>query len=236
MLAELELRFQPMETKIVPPSVSTVWSNHELEADHGGEMAAEKVLLQTTKHLFFLLWSEPPRHYTYLYVRNREGEPRHIEFKDSLPGEAARRAATNLLKNLELIGPEEQAPLPSNTTRQADGWSCGLWASRWVERQLRENRGEARSPPPSLGEFRTRANEFIDKIKTAKEHQAVVDVDKQRMAPRPTHEPEHGSLEDALEAALLCSKCLPTKAGTKGCRVCMGEYFEHIRQRRARGL
>ena len=44
-------------------------------------------------------------------------------------------------------------------------------------------------------------------------------------------EPVFANLEEALEAAHSCNKCLPTKAGTKGCRACMGEFFEQIRQR-----
>ena len=38
------------------------------------------------------------------------------------------------------------------------------------------------------------------------------------------------SLEDAMDAANKCSKCLPTKMGTKGCRTCMGKWFEEICQ------
>ena len=39
------------------------------------------------------------------------------------------------------------------------------------------------------------------------------------------------TFEDALKAGLECTKRLPTKKLTKGCRSCMGEHFEHIRQR-----
>ena len=39
------------------------------------------------------------------------------------------------------------------------------------------------------------------------------------------------SLEAALVAGPACKKCLPTQMGTKGCRACMGVWFEHIRQR-----
>ena len=44
-------------------------------------------------------------------------------------------------------------------------------------------------------------------------------------------EPQFETLEEALEAAQKCTKCLPTRAATKGCRTCMGEWFEEIRQR-----
>ena len=45
-------------------------------------------------------------------------------------------------------------------------------------------------------------------------------------------EPTFASLEEALEAGQECKKCLPTTKGTKGCRACMGEWFEMIRIRK----
>ena len=111
-----------------------------------------------------------------------------------------------------------------------------MWASRWVERQLRENKGEDRLIPTSLAEMRNRANEFIMKIKESK---MVAPVEaKGDTAPSKsylTHEPAHETLEEALFAVSVCTKCLPTKAGTKGCRVCMGDFFEAIRQRKSKG-
>ena len=180
------------------------------------------------------MWSEPPRHYTYMYVRSLEGQPRRIEFKDSSHGEVARTVATRILRNLRLIEPHEEAPLKSNKKHQEDGWSCGLWSCRWVERQLRENRGEARMVPMSFAEMRSRTNEFISKIKDVK---GVGKKDETKAGPRTyeTHELARDSFEKALEAAIACSKWLPTKAGTKVCRACMGDRFETIRQRKARG-
>jgi hypothetical protein len=233
ILTEMEMRLDPKETSIIKPSITTPWTLHEIDYDAGGEMAVSKLQLQTTKHVFYLLWSDAPRHYTYLYVRSIEGEPRHIEFKDSCPNEAARLAATKLLRNLELIGIEEQAPAPSNRINQSDAWSCGLWASRWVERQIRENLGEPRLPPLSIGEMSSRANEFISKIKQAsgpeagekKPGKGKLEIGK----PRPTHEPEFLTFEAAEAGAFLCTKCLPTRTGTKGCRACMGEWFQQVR-------
>jgi hypothetical protein len=236
VLTEIELRFDSKETKIVIPSIATPWGNDEaVYEDGGGEVGVFKAIVGSTKHVFLVLWSSPPAHFTYLYVRNVEGQPRHIEFKDSLPGEAARIVATKTLRNLGLIENHAEAPVPCNTCVQADGWSCGLWASRWVERQMRENRGEARLPPPSLAEMRNRANEFMCKIKDVKK----VPIEKKPEAASKhyeTHEPVHASFEDAQVAATACSKCLPTKAGTKGCRACMGDYFELIRQRKSRSM
>ena len=45
-------------------------------------------------------------------------------------------------------------------------------------------------------------------------------------------EPVFDTLEEALEAGQKCKKCIATKRGAKGCRTCMGEWFEHIRLRK----
>ena len=88
-----------------------------------------------------------------------------------------------------------------------------------------------------MAEMRNRANDFISKIKDTKKVAPVEAKDSSEapMKSYPTHEPVHENLEAALLAASLCSKRLPTKAGTKGCRACVGEFFETIRQRKARG-
>ena len=91
--------------------------------------------------------------------------------------------------------------------------------------------------PTSLAEMRTRANEFIEKIKAAGKPAAPQPEPELKVSKnaRPTHEPEHSAFEAAQAAAWLCTKCIPTRAGTKGCRACMGEFFEQIRLRKARG-
>ena len=224
------------EFLIFPPSVSTGYSSFEQgEDDIGGEMAKFRELVANTSHVFFVVWAEGPRHYTYLYTRKPEaGAKRFIEFKDSLkPGaESSRAAATKLLKNLK-IG--EECPAPGNRGAQTDGWSCGLWVARWIERQVREILGEPRLPPTSLLDTMRRGNDFVDKIRGAKakakaKAKAEPKGEKSKKEYK-THEPVHATLEEALKAGLECSKCLPTKMGTKGCRACMGEHFEDIRQR-----
>ena len=42
-------------------------------------------------------------------------------------------------------------------------------------------------------------------------------------------EPTFDTLEEALEAGKACKKCGPRISGYKGCRACMGEWFENIR-------
>ena len=152
--------------------------------------------------------------------------PRAIEFKDSLehPAGTSQAAATRILKNLNLA---EECPAPSNRAFQADGWSCGLWVVRWIERKLREITGEPRHKPPSLKDLCIRSKLFIEKIKSA-QGKPVAEAKAKAKAYKNV-EPVFESLDLALQAGLLCTKCIVTKQGTKGCRACMGEYFEEIR-------
>ena len=53
---------------------------------------------------------------------------------------------------------------------------------------------------------------------------------KSRQTKRTYIEPTHESLEAALAAGQACNKCIATLAGTKGCRECMGKWFEEICQ------
>ena len=155
-----------------------------------------------------------------------------IEFRDSLrvSPETGRSAAKAILDRF--LGPGYELPQASNKRNQAGGWECGIFASNWVERSLRELLGEGRLPPISEKDQVDRANKLIQKLKEAidvvlKEKVKVKAAPKLRMNP----EPVWPTLEDALEAAQKCSKCIETKAGTKGCRVCMGEWLEHIHQK-----
>ena len=88
----------------------------------------------------------PTRRDAAASLEDSAGAQTFIEFKDSLADGAAtsQQAATRLLQNLKLT---EECPAPSNRAHQSDDWSCGLWATRWVERQLREVFGEPRLKP-----------------------------------------------------------------------------------------
>ena len=133
-----------------------------------------------------------------------------------------------------------------NETYQQGGWECGLWCSRWVERALRELHGEGRSPPTSIGELTKQVNQFIDKLQEARRTAAAAEAsaakkeeasqrlrdlaaEAESQALKRIHEPQHASLEIALEYAKNCKKCLPTRGGRKGRRACMGKWFEQVR-------
>ena len=129
----------------------------------------------------------------------------------------------------------QECPEPCITAFQADGWSCGVWCARWGERPFRRLRGEGARQPASIADARARGNEFIAKLLAASTAPAPKPKPKPKAkgkaAPKQQIEPEPESLEAALVAGQACTKFIATKMGTKGCRACTGEWFEHIRQR-----
>ena len=160
--------------------------------------------------------------------------PRAIEYKDSLrqPAATSRAAAARLLRNLGL---GEDCPAPSNRAKQEDAWSCGLWVMRWIDRKLREIAGELRMKPPSIMDCFNRGNEFISKVKNPKLKDKAVPKAKAEPKTYKNVEPTFANLDEALAAGLKCTKCIQTKLGTKGCRACMGDLFEQIRLKKAKG-
>ncbi len=245
LLTEIELRVGlPEMGLIVPPCTSHLFSSEDLGEDaptvyENKDQDEWKARIREAEHLFIVVHSEAPSHYTFLEV-HKIGEVIVIEHRDSLkdPSKRAHEAATRILRRLKLIGEAEECPATANEAWQVDGWSCGLWAARWCERSLRELRGEARARPFSIKDCVVRGNEFIAKIKAA----GLVPKAKAKAEAKaePTAKPEKvykvaepifDTLEEALEAGKKCTKCLPTKFGTKGCRACMGEHFEQIRMK-----
>ena len=187
----------------------------------------------------------------FCHIERKDEKIEKVEFKDSLkvPAASAPRVVEKILKNLGLVDRDWTCPRASNLGFQRGGWECGLWAARWVERTLREQRGEGRIAPPSIKFQTDRVNNFIQKLKdarTTRDEKAASEAKKAegkakakaRLRTSATKllaeivEPVFETLEDALEAAQKCKKCLPTKKGTKGCRTCMGEWFEEIRLRK----
>ena len=71
---EIGIRFDlGSEFLIVPPSITTSYSSFEkAEDDYGGEVAKYRDVVKNTKHVFFIVWADKPRHYTYIYTRKPE--------------------------------------------------------------------------------------------------------------------------------------------------------------------
>lgn len=187
--------------------------------------------------MYFAVWDQgPPRHYTYLKIfKDTVTRQVQVEYRDSLnpaaPGNLVR--AKTILLNLGLQELVERVE-PSNEMHQEDSWSCGLFVIKWIEQDVRET---ARHEPPmqvTIKMAATRINAFIDQIKKKAQ---IPDKKGAPPAPAPPEvqmlepkEVQFETLELALDAANACKKCYPTKKGIKGCRQCMGKWFEEIRQ------
>ena len=241
-LLELELRFQDVECKLVPPQVALALSDYASEKDLSGQTEAFHKQLASSKHVILVVWSEPPAHYTYLELyEDASGGPEgyRVTYKDSLqePSPQGLQRAARILKTLGFrASAESLRPSSAPQAYQSDGWSCGLWVLKWIETRLREVRGEPRLPDPSVEEYLRKVATFIAKLK----QKAQKPQPEAKSAPKAKAKPraklklaEHKTLEEALQAGLKCTKCVATTKGTKGCRACMGERFEAIRLRAA---
>ncbi len=229
---------------LIPPSQTAVFIDGLVE-DKGGEVAKYRAELMAAE---VLLWCIPRgEHYTYLKVTKG---PTEVEYKDSLQTQSAgcKAAAQAVLTNLGLLA--TPVPEPKNKVTkdfQADSYSCGLHVVKWMELELRSRRGEPRLPAPTVNDITKRTNDFIEKIKKAVQEDDEKEAKKTEVAAKKAAdkaekkakaaekaaaeapEPTWATFEEALDAGLKCSSCYYTKWGTKGCRKCMGEWFEKIR-------
>ena len=237
-LKEIEVRMKPDEgTVIVPPSMGKVLQRTSIEAL--GLAATEQERAWATRladasHVYVVV------HFAEHFVlveAHKNGENWTIQYRDSSkhPREEHRNIAKKILENIEITA---EIPNRCNRNEQPGGWECGIFAARWVERSLRELRGEGRVPPMTEKVWLARANQFImqcknEAAKEAEEKAAPKAKAKAKASvkPRTDIEPTWDTLEQALAAAHECRKCMPTLKGTKGCRACMGEWFEMIRQK-----
>ena len=251
-MAEIRERIPvPENTVLLEPAVAAVMARDGLAPEAPNE-EDEAVLARvlSCEQLHVIVQSEAPAHYTYLRVTKRGDSIQNVVFKDSLrePPATAARQVERLMKSLGLVDASWQCPARSNTSFQAEGWECGLWATRWLEQALRAERFEGRIPPPTIPEATTRINQFIEKLISARKSKAEVEARatakaeaaaarkaktkaSEARAAKAYKEPEWATLEEALEAGQACTKCMPTTRGTKGCRACMGKWFEEIRLR-----
>ena len=203
----------------------------------GGGNAKYVKELMSSGLVCIVVYSEPPRHHTYLELLADATKelPWKVTYKDSLKNPSTSRieTASRILTDLglkELVG----QVCPVNKAFQEDAWSCGLWSLTWVEAAMRKFRGEPVIPSAGLRDTKAFLNKFIAMVKKTLIPKAVAAP--KAKAKGKTHlniDPEHATLEDALAVAQKCSKCEPTKLGIKGCTTCMGKWFDMIRVKRA---
>ena len=251
LMGEIEERVGvPEGVVLVEPTISITWAREDQgddapTAEEAPEQKEWNERVKNAEHLLIVVHSENPAHYTYLKV-TKQGADSAIEYRDALkkPSGTAKQAATRILRKLGVVGHDEECPPPSNKQFQVDGWSCGLWATRWIERDLREIRGEGRQVPDSITDACARGNEWIQKLQDASDNDAAKAKAKAKAKGKAKStksaskhaasldaETEHPNFEAAMKAAASCTKCEPQKDGAKGCRACMGEHFEAMRKR-----
>lgn len=130
-----------------------------------------------------------------------------------------------MLRNPSL---DKTCPEPTDKSHENHGWSCGL--SRRDTSSAAPERTRA-MPPLRLQDLVSKGSGFIKRLNDAREqakNKAKSEANVQAKQSFP-------SLETALAAVLAYTECLPTNFGSKGCRSCMGEHFEVLRQRGALG-
>jgi hypothetical protein len=240
-LLEKEERFKMPQALLVPPQVCVSLADTDgIKFDIGGEHKKFQATVNTSELVCFVVYSiGPPRHFTYLELKQNltDGKGFEVAYKDSLkqPSTSGIQAAKQILINLGLEHFVDKV-VPSNKVYQPDGWSCGIYVLRWIEAALRRARGEPRIADASITDVTRLTNEFISKVipkakaKSKAKSKAKAKSDGGKAAvTKETKEPTFETLEDALTAAHKCTKCVVTKQASKGCRACMGEWFEHIR-------
>jgi hypothetical protein len=235
---ELQTRMRLPDWVIISPSASVSLSTHEAAQDFTRgtnkeqfQKLLDEIAASTTVSV--PVWASG--HYTYLHAEKSSLVPSwQLVYTDSLPGEAVScyQAATSVAKRLGLLEPAGQLP-HSTPGQQRDGWSCGLWVLQEMEARVRARRKEVLGKPPCIQQIQGRLNEFILKLKppATPDPKAKAKAKAQAKA-QPV---AHASLEEALQAALGCSKCRTTKLGQKGCQKCMGDWFHQIRKHKAIG-
>ena len=97
-------------------------------------------------------------------------------------------------------------------------------------------------PYPSMAKLTSRTNEFCEKLRKALVEEAEKAQAKAKAKAKGKAQAKAksmlkpvGQLKSLAEAqanAQKCTKCTIKLSGLKGCTHCMGDFFEHVRQRR----
>ena len=128
-----------------------------------------------------------------------------MEYFDPLPVQSA-GCTDDANKLSQFLGYRAAPDSPSGG--QSDCWSCGLWNLRHMETRLVNFLGEPPTPALSLESTLLRLNDFCQRLNPSLKKKSAGSL------PAVTSGPA-ASLEDALAAAVLCTKCKPTKLGYK---------------------
>ena len=245
-LLEMAARLSGADVYILTPAETTSFTDASNEGDmQEGQLAQYQVILARVRSKLdecrlVLAAIHQPGHYTALAARRPTLEDGWTVIQsDSLPPSLDTVLyGQRVTEKLGLPQPTLREPQP----RQRDGWSCGLWALRFVEEQWRQHRNEPLQLYPSpLGVVRARVDRSVSFVRgtapiaaAAGEPSYDGKIVRRGAAEMPNYEPL--SLAEALERAKACP-CVARKSdGFKGCSktTCMGHWFELYRLKRRR--
>ena len=160
----------------LPCAAVRVMTPHEcssvfcLDSEDGASGAEQLALLQSEldqyTHIFALLHSHNPKHYTLL-ERSPSGDGHQLRYWDSLrnPSASALKQAQCLVDKLQW---GLQVPRPCNGRFQSDGWSCGLWCVQFLDEAVRKARNEPiHLVPVHIPSVIGRVNRWITAVKEA---------------------------------------------------------------------
>ncbi|CAE7232296.1 unnamed protein product [Symbiodinium sp. CCMP2592] len=133
----------------------------QLIQTHTLKAAAKTAMDSQAGLVLAVVQSQPPRHWSLLVVETvRDSPEAKVRYYDTLPGEAAYKEASAVLKVLLQTAKKQAQPLPPPVSllRQTDGFSCGLWVLLYMEQEWRRWMGEA--PQPLLKDLPARSSQL----------------------------------------------------------------------------
>ena len=240
LIQEGKARLPYTDQYVILPTEATALAFPE-EPDENTQLQLATIDTRLQYYLMVAIFVFWPQHYTLLIasrpgLQTEDGQPAKWSFvyQDSLQtvSNSNYQAAQRIARRIGLLPHDQPLPPPSNIRHQrgGDGWSCGLWCTRWWEEAVRQRLGEPRTPVQSLQLLWGRGNAFIAQIKKARKDPPKGKPPAGAPASR-KEKVEPATFMEALHAAHLCTKCRATQMGTKGCAECMGKWFEEIRIR-----
>ena len=139
-IRELLHRLPCAAVRVLTPHESSAICNESSSGSGPEQLAVLQSELEQFSHVFALLHSDNPSHYTLL-ERSVSADGYQLRYWDPLPepSSSAMKKAQCLVDKLQWQMP---VPSPCNGRFQQDGWSCGLWCVQFLEEAVRKARNE----------------------------------------------------------------------------------------------
>ncbi|CAE7738776.1 unnamed protein product [Symbiodinium sp. CCMP2592] len=114
----------------------------QLIQTHTLKAAAKTAMDSQAGLVLAVVQSQPPKHWSLLVVETvRDSPEAKVRYYDTLPGEAAYKEVSAVLKVLLQTAKKQAQPLPAPVSllRQTEGFSCGLWVLLYLEQEPRSH-------------------------------------------------------------------------------------------------